>query len=82
MVREKFVRVRAAIAEEFAEIMRLYRQLQPDDPVLKLNIAWSEGCYKAMLQTGSRKAATHAFYRSCGFSADEKKGYVARPNQR
>lgn len=44
-----------------------------------LNIAWREGCYKAMLQTGSRKESTHAFYRSCGFSADDKTGYVARP---
>jgi GNAT superfamily N-acetyltransferase len=44
-----------------------------------LNYAWSHGCYKAMLQTGSKQAGTHAFYRACGFSADDKTGYVARP---
>jgi GNAT superfamily N-acetyltransferase len=44
-----------------------------------LRAAWDAGCYKAMLMTGSRNAATHAFYRACGFSADAKTGYVARP---
>ncbi|MEZ5557999.1 MAG: GNAT family N-acetyltransferase [Pseudomonadales bacterium] len=44
-----------------------------------LAIAWERGCYKAMLQTGSKQASTHAFYRACGFSADDKVGYVARP---
>lgn len=44
-----------------------------------LMVAWSHGCYKAMLQTGSKTPATHAFYRACGFSADDKTGYVARP---
>jgi GNAT superfamily N-acetyltransferase len=44
-----------------------------------LRAAWDAGCYKAMLMTGSRKPATHAFYRACGFSAEAKKGYVARP---
>src|ERR1700743_1465162 len=32
-----------------------------------LQAAWAAGCYKAMLQTGSRTPATHAFYRACGF---------------
>lgn len=41
--------------------------------------AWDAGCYKAMLSTGSRNPATHAFYRACGFSADDKTAYVARP---
>ncbi len=41
-------------------------------------VAWDSGCYKVMLLTGSKTEATHAFYRSCGFSADEKTGYVAR----
>jgi GNAT superfamily N-acetyltransferase len=45
-----------------------------------LQTAWSAGCYKAMLMTGSRNPATHAFYRACGFSADSKTGYVARPS--
>ena len=44
-----------------------------------LNAAWEAGCYKVMLQTGSRRPATHAFYRACGFSADEKTAYLARP---
>jgi len=41
--------------------------------------AWSRGCYKAMLMTGSRDPSTHGFYQSCGFSAEEKTGYIARP---
>jgi GNAT superfamily N-acetyltransferase len=146
------VRVRDAIAEDLGEVLRLYRQLQPEDPILTdgrdrevfneilsspylnllvlddgaggllascyLNVipnitrsaspyaivenvvseetarglghgkrvvmqaldqAWSLGCYKVMLQTGSKQASTHAFYRSCGFSGSDKAGYVARP---
>ncbi|GAA1769416.1 GNAT family N-acetyltransferase [Luedemannella helvata] len=45
-----------------------------------LRAAWDAGCYKAMLQTGSRTPSTHAFYRSCGFSPDAKKAYLARPS--
>ena len=44
-----------------------------------LRAAWDAGCYKAMLQTGSRTPATHHFYRSCGFSPDAKTAYLARP---
>lgn len=44
-----------------------------------LAVAWAAGCYKALLQTGSRRPSTHAFYRACGFRADDKTGYVARP---
>lgn len=43
-----------------------------------LRAAWEAGCYKAMLMTGSRNPATHGFYRACGFSPDDKTGYVAR----
>jgi GNAT superfamily N-acetyltransferase len=43
-----------------------------------LQAAWDAGCYKVMLLTGSRKPATHAFYRACGFSGDEKTAYVMR----
>jgi RimJ/RimL family protein N-acetyltransferase len=46
-----------------------------------LNAAWDAGCYKAMLQTGSRRPSTHAFYRACGFSGDEKHAYVAHPDR-
>jgi GNAT superfamily N-acetyltransferase len=45
-----------------------------------LRAAWDAGCYKAMLLTGSRNPATHAFYRACGFSADAKTAYLARPS--
>ncbi len=45
-----------------------------------LRAAWEAGCYKAMLMTGSRKPATHAFYRACGFSPDAKTAYLARPS--
>jgi GNAT superfamily N-acetyltransferase len=45
-----------------------------------LRAAWSAGCYKAMLMTGSRTPATHAFYRACGFSPDAKQAYLARPS--
>lgn len=44
-----------------------------------LQAAWDAGCYKAMLLTGSRNPGTHAFYRACGFSADAKTAYLARP---
>ncbi|WP_109505687.1 GNAT family N-acetyltransferase [Nocardioides speluncae] len=44
-----------------------------------LDAAWDAGCYKAMLLTGSQTPATHAFYRSCGFSPDAKSAYLARP---
>jgi GNAT superfamily N-acetyltransferase len=44
-----------------------------------LAAAWDAGCYKAMLMTGSRTPATHAFYRACGFSPDAKTAYLARP---
>ena len=142
---------REAGPDDFEDILRLYRQLQPQDPVLRdgsdaaafaqilgspglhlfvleaegvvvattyLNIipnltrsaspyavienvvvektlrgaglgqqimaatlqaAWDAGCYKAMLLTGSRTPATHAFYRACGFSPDAKQAYLARP---
>ena len=44
-----------------------------------LEFAWSKGCYKVMLMTGSRREATHNFYKSCGFKADEKFAFIARP---
>ena len=45
-----------------------------------LRAAWEAGCYKAMLLTGSRQAATHEFYKACGFSPDSKIAYLARPS--
>ncbi len=44
-----------------------------------LNFAWRRGCYKVMLQTGSKREATHNFYKSCGFSANDKTAFIARP---
>ncbi len=44
-----------------------------------LNLAWQRGCNKVMLMTGSRKESTQQFYRKCGFSADEKFAFLARP---
>ena len=41
--------------------------------------AWRRGCYKALLQTGSRDPRVHRFYEACGFAASEKTGFVARP---
>ncbi len=145
------MQVRRATPDDFEGVLRLYRQLNPDDPVLEdgadrrmyesilgthnlhifvldvgglihatcylnvipnvtrsaspygiienvvteerlrgtglgkaimqhaLEFAWSADCYKVMLQTGSRRESTHAFYRACGFSGDEKFAFVARP---
>jgi len=144
-------RVREATADDFGAVSGLYRQLQPDDPVVDdgrdrqvfaticasqglhlfvlefegqiratayLNIipnvtrsaapyavienvvvdhrhrgrgigkqimehvlarAWEDGCYKAMLMTGSTRESTRALYRACGFSGADKVAYVARP---
>ncbi|WP_427893121.1 N-acetyltransferase family protein [Kribbella sp. GL6] len=44
-----------------------------------LQEAWDAGCYKVMLQTGSRRESTHAFYRNCGLDANQKTAYVAHP---
>ncbi len=43
-----------------------------------LNYAWQAGCYKVMLQTGSRRESTHNFYRACGFTSDGRFAFVAR----
>ncbi len=90
--------IREALPEDFGAVMRLYRQLNPGDPVVDeamrgtglgkqimaatLQAAWDAGCYKAMLLTGSKTPSTHAFYRSCGFSPDAKTAYLARPTPR
>ena len=46
-----------------------------------IQAAWDAGCYKVTLTTGSRNPNTHAFYRSCGFSAETKTAYhvTSRP---
>jgi GNAT superfamily N-acetyltransferase len=63
------------VVEESRRGSGLGKQIMADT----LQAAWDAGCYKAMLMTGSHKPATHAFYRACGFSADAKTAYVARP---
>ncbi|WP_329156700.1 GNAT family N-acetyltransferase [Streptomyces anulatus] len=64
------------VVEEALRGTGLGKQIMADT----LQAAWDAGCYKAMLQTGSRKPATHAFYRACGFSPDAKTAYIARPS--
>jgi hypothetical protein len=59
---------RAAKLGDLPGILRLYSQLP----------AWAAGCYKVMLMTGPKDPATHAFYRSCGLSADTKTAYAVR----
>lgn len=44
-----------------------------------LNFAWKSNCYKAILQTGSKKKATHEFYKACGFIKGERFAFVAYP---
>jgi GNAT superfamily N-acetyltransferase len=44
-----------------------------------LRFAWDRGCYKVMLPTGSKRESTHNFYKACGFSANDKFAFVARP---
>ena len=42
-----------------------------------VSVAWSHGCYKAMLMTGSRKPSTLAFYQRVGFE-QTKTGFQMR----
>lgn len=41
--------------------------------------AWQQGCYKVMLLSGSKDAATLAFYRGCGFLQDKTGFQIRRP---
>lgn len=43
-----------------------------------LEFGWSQRCYKVMLMTGRKDAATHHFYESAGFDAQSKKAFVAK----
>jgi GNAT superfamily N-acetyltransferase len=43
-----------------------------------LEAAWAAGCYKVMLQTGSKRASTQAFCRSCGFILHRRENRVPR----
>jgi len=44
-----------------------------------LNHAWSNNCYKVMLLTGRKDAATLGFYESAGFDRHSKQAFVAKP---
>ena len=44
-----------------------------------LDDAWQAGCYKVMLQTGSKRESTHHFYRSCGFVEGERFAFIVKP---
>lgn len=57
-----------------------YRRRSYGTTVVKyaLEIAWGKGCYKVMLQTGSKNPLKHMFYQKCGFKQGEKFGFVAR----
>ena len=45
-----------------------------------LDEAWRAGCYKVMLQTGSKEEATLRFYEKAGFRRGVKTGFIAYPN--
>jgi GNAT superfamily N-acetyltransferase len=44
-----------------------------------LLIAWAQGCYKVMLQTGTKQESTLRFYEKAGFRRGDKTGFVAHP---
>ena len=43
-----------------------------------VKLAWKQNCYKVMLMSGRTEGAVHAFYKKCGFNADEKQSYIQR----
>lgn len=43
-----------------------------------IDVALGRDCYKIMLQTGSSRESTHAFYRKLGFRDGVKTAYVIR----
>jgi GNAT superfamily N-acetyltransferase len=45
-----------------------------------LSIAWQQGCYKVLLQTGSKRDGTLKFYESVGLVRGITTGFVARPD--
>jgi N-acetylglutamate synthase-like GNAT family acetyltransferase len=42
-----------------------------------LESAWKAGCYKVMLQTGSKRESTRKFYAACGFIEGEKFAFIS-----
>lgn len=47
-----------------------------------LEDAWAAGCYKVMLETGSRNEETLSFYEKAGFRRGIKTGFIAYPKDR
>ncbi len=45
-----------------------------------LTSAWSANCYKVILLTGRKDAATLQFYESAGFDRHAKQAFVAKPH--
>lgn len=43
-----------------------------------IEMAWEQNCYKVMLMSGRKDESVHAFYKKCGFDAEEKQAYVRR----
>lgn len=45
-----------------------------------IGLAWQRNCYKVMLMSGRKQESVNHFYKSVGFSDNEKQAYVIRGN--
>jgi len=43
-----------------------------------VELAWKHECYKVMLMSGRKEESVLQFYKSAGFSADEKTAFIVR----
>ena len=46
-----------------------------------LTSAWSRGCHKVLLLSGTQRAEAHGLYESVGFDGDIERGFVAKPKK-